>query len=253
METRGYQLFVEKYSSSYGLLENGTGLYGDLWNMMTKKQPTFVIDSVEEGVQLVRQSTNVAVVAGRETLFFDIQRFGAENFHLSEKLNTAYSAIAFQIGCPYIENFNRILMAIFEAGILTKMTEDEYEKLGKQQTVVNSDTKNTVVPTGKKETRKAAKATEDNQKSRPISIKMLQGAFYLLFIGHVLSGIALLFEVGIVQQKRNLRSLKRNVLMKIRKIKRRIWLCYSRIVGYFRRRIREMLHDAFLETLEYLE
>lgn len=44
--------------------------------MMTKKQPTFVIGSVEEGVQLVRQSTNVAVVAGRETLFFDVQRFG---------------------------------------------------------------------------------------------------------------------------------------------------------------------------------
>lgn len=79
-------------------------------------------------------------------------------------------------------------MAIFEAGILTKMTEDEYEKLGKQQAVVNSDTNNAVVPTAKKETRKAAKATEDSEKSRPISIKMLQGAFYLLFIGHALSG-----------------------------------------------------------------
>lgn len=66
-------------------------------------------------------------------------------------------------------------------------------------------------------------------------------------------GIVLLFEIGIVQQKRNLRFLKRNVLMKTRKIKRRILFWFSRITGYIRRRIHEMLHNAFLDTLEYLE
>lgn len=30
------------------------------------------------------------------------------NFHLSEKLNTAYSAIALQPGCPYIEEINKM-------------------------------------------------------------------------------------------------------------------------------------------------
>lgn len=80
-------------------------------------------------------------------------------------------------------------MEIFEAGILTKMTENEYEKLGKQQQVdITSETDKAVVPGAKKETRRAAKATEDSEKLRPISLKMLQGAFYLLLIGHAASG-----------------------------------------------------------------
>lgn len=79
-------------------------------------------------------------------------------------------------------------MAIFEAGILTKMTESEYEKLGKQQSEVNPDTKESVKPAGKIENRKTVKAIEDNEKLQPINIKMLQGAFYLLLIGHAVSG-----------------------------------------------------------------
>lgn len=80
-------------------------------------------------------------------------------------------------------------MAIFEAGILTKMTENEYEKLGKQQqSQINTDTDKAVVPGGQKETRRVAKATESNEKLQPISLKMLQGAFYLLLIGHAASG-----------------------------------------------------------------
>lgn len=58
-----------------------------------------------------------------------------------------------QLGCPYVENFNRMyvsksilvvwvwynralhyrIMQLFEGGILTKMTEEEYEKLGEKQ------------------------------------------------------------------------------------------------------------------------
>lgn len=94
-----------------------------------KEQPAgyFLVDSVEDGVKLVKDSTNNAVMAGRETLFFDIQRFGKKkltdsshylnvilpftgpsNFHLSEKLNTAYSAIALQLGCPFTKDINRM-------------------------------------------------------------------------------------------------------------------------------------------------
>lgn len=80
-------------------------------------------------------------------------------------------------------------MAIFEAGILTKMTENEYEKLGKQQqSEITSETDKAIVPNTKKETRRAARASEDSEKLQPISLKMLQGAFYLLFIGHATSG-----------------------------------------------------------------
>ena len=43
---------------------------------MNDNQQTFVISSIEDGVKLVRNFRNVAVLGGRETLFFDIQRFG---------------------------------------------------------------------------------------------------------------------------------------------------------------------------------
>ncbi|RZC35778.1 glutamate receptor ionotropic, kainate 5, partial [Asbolus verrucosus] len=76
MATRGYDLYVERHSSSYSLFENGTGIYGRLWEMMNRRQSHFLLESVEEGVKLVRDTTNKAVIAGRETLFFDIQRFG---------------------------------------------------------------------------------------------------------------------------------------------------------------------------------
>lgn len=73
-----------------------------------QEQPKAVIESVEAGMKLVRSQMNVAVLSGRETLYFDTKRFGSYNFHLSEKLNTRYSAIAMQNGCPYIANFNNM-------------------------------------------------------------------------------------------------------------------------------------------------
>lgn len=88
MATKGYKLLVEKFSSSYSLLENGTGIYGRLWEMMNwniKSPNSYLVDSVETGVKNVRDNLNIAVMAGRETLFFDTQRFGSTNFHLSEK------------------------------------------------------------------------------------------------------------------------------------------------------------------------
>lgn len=57
-------------------IKNGTGIYNRLWLMMNQRQPNFLLESVEEGVKLVRDTTNKAIIAGRETLFFDIQRFG---------------------------------------------------------------------------------------------------------------------------------------------------------------------------------
>jgi hypothetical protein len=44
--------------------------------MMNRRQSHFLLESVEDGVKLVKNSKNKAMIAGRETLFFDIQRFG---------------------------------------------------------------------------------------------------------------------------------------------------------------------------------
>ncbi|XP_017769277.1 PREDICTED: glutamate receptor ionotropic, delta-2 [Nicrophorus vespilloides] len=267
MLMKSYKLMVEKHSSSYSLLENGTGIYERLWKLMNEPlKGDFFVDSVEKGVMLVKELSNVAVMAGRETLFFDIQRFGPQNFHLSEKLNTAYSAIALQQGCPYKENFNKILMGIFEAGILTKMTEDEYETFGKEQSKsydrkpevdgganVQIDIQESLLPTNLKENRKAAKANEDNEKLQPINIRMLQGAFYLLCIGHTVSAFVLGLEVlyNGQEKKRKKRNCK-NIVFFV-KLRRRVRFWRSRAAVTMRTRFREAMNDAIIATLEYTE
>ncbi|KAF5271728.1 hypothetical protein FQA39_LY08051 [Lamprigera yunnana] len=228
MMQRGYKMYVEKLSSSYSLLENGTGLLGRLWKMMTNNQDSYVIDTVEEGVKLVSNSKDIAFVAGRETLYFDIQRFGAKNFHLSEKLNTAYSAIAFQIGCPYIENFNKILISIFEAGILTKMTAEEYGKLEKHKST-DDDSDDSQLTTNEVETTKGGNTLDDNEKLQPISIKMLQGAFYLLFIGCGFSVIIFAFEIAYHRQRYNIKRIKRYLTRRFRRIMRKIRYRYRKL------------------------
>lgn len=44
--------------------------------MEKNQEGNILVESVEKGVKLVRDSDKVAVMAGRETLYFDIQRFG---------------------------------------------------------------------------------------------------------------------------------------------------------------------------------
>lgn len=41
-----------------------------------QKQKTFFVMSVEKGVKRIRKSENIAVIGGKETLFFNIQRYG---------------------------------------------------------------------------------------------------------------------------------------------------------------------------------
>lgn len=84
------------------------------------------------------------------------------------------------------DNYFR-LMAIFEAGIITKMNENEYEKLGKQKEL-SSQAAESVSAEVKKDTIRQGKGKETNEKLRPISLKMLQGAFYVLSLGNIFSG-----------------------------------------------------------------
>ncbi|XP_023310509.1 ionotropic receptor 40a [Anoplophora glabripennis] len=252
MESRGYSLFVESHSSSYGLLENGTGIYGNLWDLMKRNQGgNVLVQSVEEGVKLVRDSDKIAVMAGRETLYFDIQRFGPSNFHLSEKLNTAYSAIALQLGCPYIEEINRILMATFEAGIITKMTENEYEKLGKQKEI-SMEVEENLVSEAERENPRKTKANEDSEKLKPISIKMLQGTFYLLCLGNAFSGLILLAEILFYKHQKKYR-VKKKRLVAMRKFSKFVRFQINKLRLTIRRLYRNVMHDAFVATLEYIE
>lgn len=76
-------------------------------------------------------------------------------------------------------------MTVFESGILSKMTEYEYEKLGKQQSEEHKDKINFQ---NKQKEAKEKQKQEKNDKLQPINIKMVQGSFYILIIGYGVSG-----------------------------------------------------------------
>ena len=90
----------------YICVQNGTGVYEKLWSLMRRQKNEGEVESGEDGMLRVGSEPSLAMLGGRETLYFDTRRFGADRFHLSEKLFTRYSAIALQIGCPYIDSIN---------------------------------------------------------------------------------------------------------------------------------------------------
>nr|APY22697.1 ionotropic receptor IR40a [Cnaphalocrocis medinalis] len=201
MRDRGYELVVERHSSSLAILENGTGVYGRLARLM-RRQRVQRVRSVEVGVRLVLTRRHVAILGGRETLYYDTERFGSHNFHLSEKLYTRYSAIALQIGCPYLETFNNVVMTLFEAGILAKMTTDEYKNLPEQsrrsEPVTESDKHNGDITGDSPAASQGSQTQGESTKAlQPVSLRMLRGAFCLLGIGHLLAAIALGVEIQI--------------------------------------------------------
>jgi len=109
----GYRLYVEKESSSLEMLENGTELFRQLYALMRQQvindPQGFFIDSVEAGIKLIAEGgEDKAVLGGRETLFFNVQQYGSNNFQLSQKLYTRYSAVAVQIGCPFLGSLNNV-------------------------------------------------------------------------------------------------------------------------------------------------
>lgn len=72
-------------------------------------------------------------------------------------------------------------MKLFEAGIYSKITQDEYQKLREKQSngeINEEDRSEDGVSTG-----------EDDTELKAMSMSLLQGAFYLLITGHFLSGL----------------------------------------------------------------
>ncbi|KMY91428.1 ionotropic receptor 40a isoform X1 [Drosophila simulans] len=197
----GYRLYVEKESSSLEMLENGTELFRQLYALMRQqviKDPQgFFIDSVEAGIKLIAEGgEDKAVLGGRETLFFNVQQYGSSNFQLSQKLYTRYSAVAVQIGCPFLGSLNNVLMQLFESGILDKMTAAEYAKQY-QEVEATRIYKGSV----QAKNSEAYSRTEsyDSTVISPLNLRMLQGAFIALGVGALAAGLILLLEIVFIK------------------------------------------------------
>ncbi|XP_036322622.1 ionotropic receptor 40a-like [Rhagoletis pomonella] len=244
----GYQLFVEKESSSLEMLENGTEIFRQLYALMKQQNPDmegYLIDSVESGILLIADGLeNKAVLGGRETLYFNIQQFGSKTFQLSHKLYTRYSAVAVQIGCSFLDSLNDVIIHLFEGGILDKMTNAEYatqsRMLGKEYNSLhpssaadanannepprsddnrNANAGNDVNGKGD-ESAEAATKSQDSQIIQPLNLRMLQGAFIVLLCGYAAA-------TGILVLELCCHRLNSNLLERIqaRLVRRYLWCC----------------------------
>ncbi|XP_053602865.1 ionotropic receptor 40a [Plodia interpunctella] len=245
MRDYGYELVVERHSSSLTILENGTGVYGRLAKLM-RRQRVQRVRSVEVGVRLVLSRRRVAILGGRETLYYDTERFGSHNFHLSEKLYTRYSAIALQIGCPYLETFNNVVMTLFEAGILAKMTTDEYKNLPEQsrrsEPVTESDRENSEI-SGDSPTASQTQ-TESTKGLEPVSLVMLRGAFCLLGIGYLVAALALVVEIQVYRRSK-LRT------QKLEPVGRKVSTISA--LGEVRKRVRGTFRKMVRSVYDYID
>ncbi|KAH9629220.1 hypothetical protein HF086_009610 [Spodoptera exigua] len=230
MRDYGYELVVESHSSSLAILENGTGVYGRLANLM-RRQRVQRVRNVEVGVRLVLSHKRVAVL-------------GSHNFHLSEKLYTRYSAIALQIGCPYLETVNNVVMTLFEAGIIAKMTTDEYKNLPeharRSDPVTESDKQGGEVMGESATASSQTPQGESTKGLQPVSLRMLRGAFCLLGIGHLLAAISLAVEIQLHRRSKSRRKPAQNEHRKAQKL-----LMLGKSVMLFKRGCKKVCTSVF--------
>nr|XP_043069712.1 ionotropic receptor 40a [Drosophila bipectinata] len=204
----GYRLYVEKESSSLEMLENGTELFRQLYALMQHQFPNtrsgFLIDSVEAGIKLIADGgEDKAVLGGRETLYFNMQSYGAQNFQLSQKLYTRYSAVAVQIGCPFLDSLNDVIMHLFESGILDRITIAEYAAQSRQITKNKNHHSSdlTALESSKHSTNEKIRdlqnqpACNENEIIMPLNFRLLQGAFIALAVGSFTAGSMCLLEM----------------------------------------------------------
>ncbi|XP_055644154.1 ionotropic receptor 40a [Toxorhynchites rutilus septentrionalis] len=198
MKRDDYQLLIERQSAFEAVLINSSGILQRLYRITLHQSSneSYLVSSVEEGISILIANSKRAMFGGRETLYYNTKRYGAHRFQLSEKLYTRYSAVAVQYGSPFLDSLNEVIMRLFEAGIIEKITIAEYERMFGSQTgqFTDESSKSTKSENLEDETGKSKKTPESNEKLQPLSLRMLQGAFLALACGHVLGVIALLVE-----------------------------------------------------------
>lgn len=102
-------------------------------------------------------------------------------------------------------------MKLFEGGILDKITNDEYEKMFQSESI---DAKSKEKVSGEQEGKvdendgrqsMNTKAKKSNEKElTALNLRMLQGAFYLVLMGHILALVTLILEIEYRKAPRNI-------------------------------------------------
>lgn len=96
-------------------------------------------------------------------------------------------------------------MKLFEGGILEKITNDEYENMIRSMKDVTSPSEdvNAIDEQKAQETKINGRGISTNTKAKitsekeltALNLRMLQGAFYVIFLGHILATVVLILEI----------------------------------------------------------
>lgn len=88
----------------------------------------------------------------------------------------------------------RRLMRLFEGGILSKITEEEYQKLNDKLMGSEKDDATSVAVEPVLEGPEPRQDDDEKQLTIAMSMKTLQGAFYVLAIGSLMAGTCTLYS-----------------------------------------------------------
>lgn len=92
------------------------------------------------------------------------------------------------------------LMGLFEGGILDKMTNAEYEEMFGSQ---NDDKIAVTEQLSPQSVTMNEKRTYSRNSLQPVNLRILQGAFFVLFFGYSLAAIAFFWELLLSSKRTN--------------------------------------------------
>lgn len=161
------------------------------------------------------------------------------------------------------------------------MTEEEYEKLGKKQLsdetlnhdeTINSNSNSNPNDNNPSQTSgsigsqtntvKKAAVIEEERRSEPINLSMLQGAFYILLLGHMLSTCTFFMELGMFTKKHRKIITKKKRQNWFQLTINKYFKCYFcklcqkpcfNFVRWIKEKFEQAIHEVALDSLEYVE
>lgn len=142
-------------------------------------------------------------------------------------------------------------MKLFEGGILDKITNDEYERMFQSyQLLQNAQHELSDMYEEKQGTESNKKDEEENPSTidgkeylktkvinekelTALSLRMLQGAFYLAIIGYMMAMLVFIFEIGHVKFSDILTSIKRRIRNRLRPFLNKVRQLRLRLTNYY--------------------
>ncbi|XP_066980911.1 glutamate receptor ionotropic, delta-2-like [Macrobrachium rosenbergii] len=168
----GYTLGTSRLSMMEFLFKYATeGIYKDTWALFNHKDRDQSFVQGDLAYKLVLERDKFLYISPSLRAKTEAMRYGIERFHIGrDTFSSMWIGYACAIGAPFKDEFNRLILRMIQAGLIIKWKEDELMKM------------------------KKARPDKTPPMERPIKLIYLQAAFYMLFLGYIISTFVFLLE-----------------------------------------------------------